>query len=408
MSANRVIVHADMDAFYASVEQRDRPELRGKPLLIGPPSGRGVVLTASYEARPYHVGSAMPMTEARRRCPDAIIVPPRFEHYRAVSKKIMGAFREFAGEVEALSLDEAFLDMTGAERWFGDERSMGQQIKDAVREATNGLTVSVGVSATKYVAKVASDFEKPDGLTIVPADQAVGWLAPLPVAKLWGAGAKTQARLIEAGFETIGDIARSDPADLRRRLGEVGARFHRLANAIDDRSVQSGRAAKSISWERTFESDIDDVEEIEYYVRKAAEEVAARLRRENYCARGVRVKLKTADFRILTRQTQLDSPSQRGHTFAAHAKRLLAEIRQHRPFRLIGVGAYSLQRADEDTSAGTQLGLLDEAPAARNSKLEDALDAVEERFGSNTVQRGGDWLRTSELGVAFRPDADDE
>ena len=214
MAAQRIIVHADMDAFYASIEQRDRPELRGKPLLVGPPSGRGVVLTASYEARPFNVGSAMPMLEARRRCPQAVIVPPRFEHYRAVSKTIMATLREFSGVVEALSLDEAFIDMSGAERFFGAAPEMGRKIKEAVKEATGGLTISVGISATKYVAKVASGYCKPDGLTVVPGESAQQWLAPLPVAKLWGAGRKTQARLHAAGYETIGQIAVASPAVL--------------------------------------------------------------------------------------------------------------------------------------------------------------------------------------------------
>lgn len=408
MPAQRVIVHADMDAFYASIEQRDNPELRGKPLLIGPRSGRGVVLTASYEARPFRVGSAMPMAEARRRCPQAIVVPPRFEHYRAVSKIIMATFREFSGEVEALSLDEAFIDMTGAEHWFGDQAAIGQKIKDAVREATDGLRASVGISATKYVAKVASGFQKPDGLTIVPSADAVAWLAPLPVARLWGAGAKMQARLIDAGFNTIGDVARAQPEQLRKRIGEVGLKFHSLANAVDDRKVVSGAAAKSISWERTFETDIHEAGEIEYYVRKAAEQVAARLRRENYQASGVRIKLKTSQFEILTRQHQLVSPSQEGHTFALHGRRLLSEILDRRPFRLIGVGAYALERTSETVSGGEQLGLLDDVPAQRNTQLEKALDAVEERFGADTVRRGGDWIRTKDLGVAFRPDSKDE
>jgi DNA polymerase-4 len=408
MPAQRIIVHADMDAFYASIEQRDNPELRGKPLLIGPPSGRGVVLTASYEARPFRVGSAMPMAEARRRCPQAVIVPPRFEHYRAVSKTIMAALREFSGAVEALSLDEAFIDMTGAQAWFGDAVAMGRRIKASVREATNGLTASVGVSATKYVAKVASGFDKPDGLTVVPGDEAAAWLAPLPVAKLWGAGAKTQARLRAAGFETIGEIARADSAELREQFGEMGAKFHLLANAIDDRDIVSGRPARSISWERTFEADINEAGEIEYYVRKAAEQVAARLRRENYVAGGVRVKLKTNQFQILTRQHQLAGPSQEGHVFASHARRLVAEIADRGPFRLIGVGAYGLERASESMQRSEQLGLLDDIPAQRNVKLEKALDEVEERFGADSVRRGGDWLRTKDLGVAFRPESDDE
>lgn len=407
MAARRIIVHADMDAFYASIEQRDRPELRNKPLLIGPPGGRGVVLTASYEARPFQVGSAMPMAEARRRCPQAIIVPPRFEHYRNVSKIIMATFREFSGDVEALSLDEAFIDMTGAEAFFGDADAIGRQIKAAVREATGGLTVSVGVSTTKYVAKVASGYEKPDGLTVVPGENAADWLAPLPISKLWGAGAKTQARLREAGFETIGQIASASPGMLRERFGRMGEQFHRLANAVDERDVVSGRAAKSISWERTFEQDVSQPREIEYHVRKAAAQVAARMRREQYVASGVRLKLKTNRFQILTRQQRLASASQDGHVIAALASRLLPELLPQGPFRLIGVGAYELEKTAAAGPQDPQLGLLEDPSAQRSADLERALDAVEARFGADSVRRGGEWLRTRDLGVAYRQESDD-
>jgi len=406
MPRRRVIVHADMDAFYASVEQLDNRELRGKPLLIGPLSGRGVVLTASYEARPYGVGSAMPMAQARQRCPQAVVVPPRFERYRAVSKTVMATFREFSGDVEPLSLDEAFIDMTGAERVFGDAESMARRIKDAVREATGGLTVSVGVSATKYVAKVASGFAKPDGLTVVPAEAAVGWLAPLPVSRLWGAGAKTQTRLREAGFETIGHVARADPAKLQKLFGRMGEQFHRLANAIDEREVVSDRSAKSISWERTFEQDVSDSREIEFHVRKAAEQVAARLRREGHAASGVRVKLKSNQFRTLTRQQHLDVATQDGQVFVTHALRMLPELIAYAPFRLIGVGAYALEPHSAAANS-VQLDLLEDASASRNAQLERALDALEARFGADAVRRGGDWSRTRDLGVAYRKGSDE-
>jgi DNA polymerase-4 len=400
----RIIVHADMDAFYASVEQRDNPELRGKPILIGPPSGRGVVLTASYEARPFKVGSAMPMVEARRRCPQAIIVPPRFEVYRAISKTIMQVFREFSGAVEALSLDEAFIDMSGSEHFFGNAESIGRQIKAAVFDATNGLTVTCGVSATKYVAKVASGFQKPDGLTVVPQDQAQAWLAPQHVSRLWGAGKKMQARLEAAGFETIGQIAAADVSALRQTFGKMGEQFYRLANARDDRDVVSDRAAKSISWERTFEQDIADKDEIAFHLRKAADQVAARLRRENYSARGVRLKLKTADFKNLTRQVQLKTASQEGRVFAQNVLALLPGLIGQAPFRLIGVGAFALEQPSEQM----QLGLLEDAGSNKHAKLEHALDALEERFGSGAIQRGGELLRTQDLGVAFRIDGDDQ
>jgi len=200
-----------MDALYAAVEQLDDPALRGRPILVGSSSNRGVVLTASYEARPYGVGSAMPMARAKRLCPKALMIPPRFDRYQEISRTIMRVFSDFSPEVETLSLDEAFLDMTGSERLFGDPQSIGRRLKDAVREATHGLTASVGVSATKYVAKVASARRKPDGLAVVPPDQAKAWLAPLPICWLWGAGPKTEVRLHQMGLQTIGDVAAIDP-----------------------------------------------------------------------------------------------------------------------------------------------------------------------------------------------------
>jgi DNA polymerase-4 len=251
----RIIVHADMDAFYAAVEQHDDPRLRGRPILVGGRSNRGVVLTASYEARPFGVHSAMPMALARRRCPDALIVPPRFERYQAVSQQIMAVFADFSPDVEALSLDEAFLDMSGASHIFGEPATMGRTLKARVREAT-GLAVSVGVSGTKYVAKVASDFSKPDGLVVVPQDDARAWLAPLPVSRLWGAGPRTQARLDELGYETIGQIAATDPEVLERDLGAVGRRFHQLARAEDVRVVARTHTSKSISADATLEHDV--------------------------------------------------------------------------------------------------------------------------------------------------------
>jgi len=227
----RIVVHADMDAFYAAVEQLDNPSLRGKPVLIGPNSYRGVVLTASYEARPFGVGSAMPVAEARRRCPQAIMVAPRFERYQQISEQIMNIFADFSPSVEALSLDEAFLEMTGAEHIFGGPESMGLKIKKAVKEMTH-LNISVGVSGTKYVPKVASDHDKPNGLTVVPQAQAVEWLAPLPITRLWGVGKKTAPKLRALGYETIGDIANADERTISLQLGSAGRHFHQLAVLI--------------------------------------------------------------------------------------------------------------------------------------------------------------------------------
>src|SRR5680860_448173 len=293
----RIVAHADMDAFYAAVEQLDDPGLRGRPLLVGSASSRGVVLTASYEARPFGVGSAMPMAKARRLCPHALIVPPRFERYQQVSASIMRVFGDFSPAVEALSLDEAFLDMTGSEGLFGDPESMGRRLKAAVFDATGGLTVSVGLSATKYVAKVASAHRKPDGLTVVPPETAKAWLAPMPVSRLWGAGQKTEPRLLALGLRTIGDVAAADPKLLADKLGKLGMHFYTLAQAQDPRRVDGHRKSKSIGSENTLARDVRDKGEIKLHLRRSADKIARRLRAKGLVASGVAVKLKSADFK---------------------------------------------------------------------------------------------------------------
>ena len=380
----RIVAHADMDAFYASVEQLDNPSLRGKPILVGPKSRRGVVLTASYEARPYKVGSAMPMVQALQRCPSAIVVPPRFERYEEISRTVMAVFADFSPIVEPLSLDEAFIEMSGAEELFGAPRSMGLAIKQAVRAATGGLTVSVGLSGTKYVAKVASAHDKPDGLTVVAPDDAIEWLAPQSIARLWGAGRKTQARLRDLGFETIGDIAAADRASLVERLGATGAHFHDLAHATDPRAVLSRRDAKSIGSEQTLQVDVTRAEEIEPHLRSSADKIGKRLRRKNLVASGVRVKLKTSEFRLLTRQCQLREPSDVADTLYAAGIGLLSEFDDPGPFRLIGLAAFGLSSREDPQ----QLGLL--GGEDRQRRLETTLDRIAERFGDDVVHRAND------------------
>jgi len=395
----RVIVHADMDAFYAAVEQLDDPTLRGRPLLIGPPSARGVVLTASYEARPFGVGSAMPMMRARRLCPQALVVPPRFERYQEVSKTIMELFADFSPSVEPLSLDEAFLDMTGSERLFGAPSAIGRRLKQAVRDATGGLTVSVGVSGTKYVAKVASGFAKPDGLTIVAPADAAAWLAPQPVSSLWGAGPKTAERLQRLGLATIGQVAAADPAWLERELGAVGRRFAELAQGRDVRTVATSREARGLSSERTLETDVESRAEIEAYLRSAAETVAQRLRRREIRARGVRIKLKRADFRILTRQRVLPAPTDVAAELFAVGARLLGELAETGPFRLVGLGAFDLVDA---RAAESQLGL--DVGAGQARRLETTIDGVRARFGASAVQRASELVADRGVGVASNLD----
>jgi DNA polymerase-4 len=380
----RVVVHADMDAFYAAVEQLDDPALRGRPVLVGPPGARGVVLTASYEARPFRVGSAMPMALARRRCPQAIVVPPRFDRYREISRIVMRTFADFSPDVEPLSLDEAFLDMTGAEGIFGAPESIGRKLKAAIREATRGLTVSVGISGTKYVAKVASGHAKPDGLTIVPPAEARAWLAPQTVAVLWGAGPKMQARLAGLGLHTVGDVASRGEARLEAELGRAGRHFFELATACDPRRVETSRQAKSLSSERTLTADVHDATELRLHIRQAATVVARRLRQTRQTAQGVRIKLKTHDFRVLTRQRRLREAASATGIIEETAQSLLGEIDDRGPFRLVGVAAFDI----EDGGSSGQLGLL--GSRARGDRLDAALDALQDKFGPGAVRRASD------------------
>ncbi len=379
----RIVVHADMDAFYAAVEQLDDPSLRGKPILVGPKSYRGVVLTASYEARPYGVGSAMPVAEALRRCPHAIMVPPNFERYEEISARVMDVFGDFSPAVEPLSLDEAFLDMSGSSHIFGPPETIGRKIKDAVREAT-GLNISVGVSGTKYVAKVASAHGKPDGLTVVPQHHAVEWLAPLPVDRLWGVGKKTVPKLHALGFVTIGDIAAADERELRLRLGAAaGAHFFRLAHAMDPRRVNRGRTAKSIGSDRTLSKDVSRRADIELHLRRAAERIARRVRAKHYVARGLRVRLKTNKFEMLSRQRHLARPDDTADVFFAVARRLLDRFDHPGPFRLVGMAAFDLDWRREPR----QSDLFEDH---HRRDLETTIDRLIDRFGKGVVVRAKD------------------
>lgn len=385
----RIVAHADMDAFYAAIEQLDDPTLRGKPLLIGPPSARGVVLTASYEARPYGVGSAMPMAMARRLCPCAIVIPPRFDRYQEVSETIMRAFSNFSPGVEALSLDEAFLDMSGSEGLFGDPASMGRQLKHAIREATGGLTVSVGLSATKYVAKVASACRKPDGLTVVRPEEAKAWLAPLSVSRLWGVGPKNEACLHALGLHTIGDVANADPQFLKAQLGNLGLHFHTLAQAEDPRPIVGRRAAKSIGSEQTLVEDAREKAEIKFHLRRSADAIGRRLRKKSLVAFGAGIKVKTTDFNLITRQHRISEPTDLAERLYSVGIDLLNHVGHPGPFRLIGMVAYDLVCVDDLM----QLNLL--GAASRQRRLEVAIDELCERFGTNVVHRADHLTRAS-------------
>lgn len=392
-----IIAHADMDAFYAAVEQLDDPALRGRPVLVGPRSGRGVVLTASYEARPYGVGSAMPMAHALRLCPKAVVVPPRFERYESVSRQLMAALADFSPSVEAISLDEAFVDMSGAEHLFGPPGSMATRIRAAICEAT-GLPASVGISGTKYVAKVASGMAKPNGIQVVAPADVAAWLAPMPVKRLWGAGPVTQKRLIEAGFERIGDLAKADGGALSTALGAVGAHFQALARGQDPRPVARRRSALSMGSDRTLSHDVSDREEIARHLARAADRLGQRLRRKRYLAHGVRIRLKTTRFKLLSRQRHV-LPTDAGGDLHAAALTLLNGFPHPGPFRLVGLTAFDLERAAEEP---LQLALFDGGD--RQRRLEAAIDAVKERFGEGAVRRARDV--TGSLVIAHAPNLD--
>jgi DNA polymerase-4 len=379
----RIILHADMDAFYAAVEQRDDPSLRGKPLVVGGTSKRGVVSTASYEARPFGLKSAMPMVEALRRCPDVIVVPPDFVRYKEASDRIMEVFGSYSPLVEPLSLDEAFIDMSGAEGLFGAPREMARAIKRDVLAATDGLTVSVGVATCKYVAKVASDHRKPDGLTLVEPGEETAFLWPLPISRLWGVGPKSRERMEAVGLATIGDVARSPRAALAAELGSLGEHVWQLAHARDDREVVPERDPKSVGNERTLEEDVRGREQIWPILRRLAEMVARRLRRKGLRAGGVRVKLKTADFRLLTRQAPLEPSADSARELLAAAGDLLDQMELDRPYRLVGIAGFAL------TEEGpAQQELFVDAARERNRRLDRALDDIVEKFGDDVVKKG--------------------
>ena len=390
----RIIAHADMDAFYAAVEQLDDPALRGRPVLVGSASDRGVVLTASYEARPYGVGSAMPMAWARRKCPNALIIPPRFDRYQQVSKIIMKVFADFSPDVEALSLDEAFLDMTGSEELFGGPELIGRRLKRAVRDATDGLTASVGLSSTKYVAKVASAFRKPDGLTVVSPEGAKAWLAPLPVSCLWGVGLKTQDRLYQLGLLTIGSVAEADPKFLSTKLGSAGLHFYTLAHAEDPRPVLGSRMSKSIGSESTLVRDLSDKTGIKFHMRRSADLIGRRLRKKNYLAFGVGLKLKTANFQLISRRHKLSEPTDVAERLYSAAVDLLEHVDHHGPFRLIGLVAYDLVGGNDHAQPGLFSTL------GRRRELEVAIDHLAERFGVNVVRRADDMAKPAAVRLA--------
>jgi nucleotidyltransferase/DNA polymerase involved in DNA repair len=379
----RTILHLDMDAFFAAVEQRDRPELAGKPVIIGADPrggrGRGVVSTASYEARRFGVGSAMPISEAWRRCPHGVYVHPNMEKYSAESKHVMEILRRVTDLVEPLSIDEAFLDVTGSARALGDGARIAQRLKDDIR-IERGLTASVGVAGSKLVAKIASDMRKPDGLVVVPPGEEAAFLAPLPVRRLWGVGPKMEEQLAKLGVVTIGDLASLDPARLERRLGTHGHDLQRLARGEDERPVSAEAAeAKSLGQEHTYGEDTADPERLRATLLSLADMVAARLRSHGLRGRTVTLKYRDEDFRTTTHARTLREATDSGGTLFEVAQALFADVHKGKKVRLLGI--YTSHFGDERP----QLGLFDEP--AEPAPLDKLRDEVARRFGDEAITR---------------------
>lgn len=387
MPETATILHVDMDAFFAAVEERENPALRGRPVVVGADpqggEGRGVVATANYEARKYGIHSAQPISQAWRRCPHAVFLKPRGRLYADVSRQVFDVFAAYTDLVEPLGIDEAFLDVTASRRLFGEGPALARRLKDDVRDAT-GLTASVGVAAAKFVAKIASDLRKPDGLVVVEPGTEADFLAPLPVRRLWGAGPKALEKLRALGCTTIGDVAALDPEVLTRRFGDsLGGRFHRLANGIDARRVHTGREQKSLGKETTFDEDLTDRAVVERTLLGLCEGVAAACRRKAIAGTTVTVKLRFRGFDTVTRQTGVPAPADTVEAIWPVARELFRTAdRRGAAIRLVGVTLSGF-----DGEPATQLGMFEPAGPPADRVVAEAVDRLRERFGRDSVRR---------------------
>ncbi len=377
--ATATILHVDMDAFFAAVELLDHPELRGLPAIVGHPGPRSVVTSATYEARRFGVRSAMPVSQALRLCPNAVILPPHMEKYREYSAKVMAIFSEVTPLVEPLSIDEAFLDVAGARRLLGSPRRIAELIRARVRDET-GLTCSVGAASTKFVAKLASGRAKPDGLLVIPASETLAYLRPLPVGALWGVGASTQESLQRLGLHTVADLADTPLSVLQRAVGDAsGRKLHDLANGVDPRSVTAESREKSVGHEMTFERDVDDPDLLRRELLRLSTQVGARLRKHGLVGRTVALKLRFTDFRTVTRSRTLAEPTNVGRRIYEEAASIYDGMALGRtPIRLIGVRVEQL-----DDAGGSRLALWD--PDEDWRETERTLDQVSARFGRGAI-----------------------
>ncbi len=388
MSGDRTILHLDLDAFYASVEQLDDPSLRGRPVIVGGPSRRGVVCAASYEARRFGVRSAMPTARARRLCPDGVFLPPRFDRYAALSERVFGIYGRYTPLVEPLSLDEAFLDVTRSRALHGDGPAIARAIKAAVR-AECGLAVSAGIADVKLAAKIATDLGKPDGLVVVPAGGTAGFLAPLPVSRLWGVGQVTEEALRKIGITTIGDLAATPEVALAAAVGASHAKGLRaLARGEDPRDVVPDEAARSIGAEETFGEDLRGADGLLPELLAQAGRVGRRLRGAGLAGHVVTLKVKYADFTLVTRRVTLERPTDGDRAIYEAARALLGRVDLARPVRLTGISVSGFAGEGERG----QLDLFDGGaprPAPedeRRKALDGAVDALADRFGEGAVR----------------------
>lgn len=381
-----MILHIDMDAFYASVEERERPELKGRPVIVGgSPKGRGVVAAANYKAREFGVHSAMPASKAVRLCPEAVFLPSRIDFYAAVSEQIQKIFHDYTPLVEPLSLDEAFLDVTASEKRFGGAEAIGKTIKRRIKEEIR-LTASVGIAPNKFVAKVASDLGKPDGFVVVQPGGVQAFLDPLPVSRLWGVGKVTGRLLEQKGLRTIEQLRQQPSGMLHDLLGKWGDHLWELAQGRDDRVVVPDREAKSISHETTFEIDHHEIGPLRSCVVELAEQVARRLRRHGLSARTVEIKIRFADFKTITRSQTLAKATDTTRDLVVTAVELLKTNlpKKHRGVRLIGMGVSHLMSGEP---AQGEL-FLDEA-TQKQRRIDAASDLIAAKYGDSALRRGG-------------------
>jgi nucleotidyltransferase/DNA polymerase involved in DNA repair len=386
----RSILHVDMDAFYASVEQLDHPEYKGKPVIVGADpkggKGRGVVAACSYEARKFGVRSALPISRAWKLCPEGVYVRPRMDRYVEVSKQVMEVFRRYTDLVEPLSIDEAFLDITGSVALLGPAEQIASAIKKDIKERT-GLNASVGLAPNMFLAKIASDLKKPNAFVVVRESEIDTFLRDLPISRLWGVGPKTEQRLREMGFKTIGDVATCSRESLVRSLGSLGEHLFQLSHGKDDREVEPNWEPKSVGTETTFSEDTADRELLLATILELADHVGVRLRKDGYRARKVTLKLRYSDFETHTKQQSLKKAIVTGEEIAQVARGLFAGFPMKKKIRLIGVSAGDLQGHEGDPQ---QLQLFESS--SNKEKLSKTVDELKEKFGIDAVRRGSQLL----------------